>query len=68
MPIDFLIDDSPKNFERWIKAGRDIKRFILMDRDYNQDTMAINRIKHLSEAIETIKYLLLKDRLIKKIK
>jgi len=68
LAIDFLIDDSPKNFERWVKAGRDPKRYIIMDRDYNHDINATNRISRLSEAIQIIKFLMLKDKLIKKIK
>lgn len=50
--IDFLIDDSPKNYEKWVAAGRDEKEYILFDRPYNQDCTASNRIYKLSDAIE----------------
>jgi 5'(3')-deoxyribonucleotidase len=52
--IDFLIDDSPKNYEKWVKAGRDEKEYILFDRPYNQDCPATNRIYKLSDAIEIL--------------
>ena len=52
MDIDFLIDDSPKNYEKWVAAGRDEKEYILFDRPYNQACPASNRIYKLSDAIE----------------
>jgi 5'(3')-deoxyribonucleotidase len=53
--IDFLIDDSPKNYEKWVAAGRDEKEYILFDRPYNQDCLASNRIYKLSDVIEIFK-------------
>ena len=52
--IDFLIDDSPKNYAKWVAAGRDEKEFILFDRPYNQDCPASNRIYKLSDAIKIL--------------
>lgn len=52
--IDLLIDDSPKNYSKWVDAGRDEKDFILFDRPYNQDCPATNRIYKLSDLIEIL--------------
>ena len=52
--IDFLIDNSPKNYAKWVAAGRDEKEFILFDRPYNQDCPATNRIYKLSDAIKIL--------------
>lgn len=52
--IDYLIDDSPKNYEKWVNAGRDETKYILFDRPYNQQCPATNRIKTLSEAISIL--------------
>jgi 5'(3')-deoxyribonucleotidase len=53
--IDYLVDDSPKNYEKWVAAGRDEKAYILFDRPYNQDCPATNRIYKLSDLIEILK-------------
>jgi 5'(3')-deoxyribonucleotidase len=53
--IDYLIDDSPKNYDKWVKAGRDETTFILFDRPYNQDCPATNRISKLSDLINILK-------------
>jgi 5'(3')-deoxyribonucleotidase len=53
--IDILIDDSPKNYEKWVEAGRDETAYILFDRPYNQDVLATNRIYKLSDLIEILK-------------
>lgn len=54
LDIDYLIDDSPKNYEKWIAAGRDETKYILFDRPYNQNIPATNRIKTLSESIQIL--------------
>jgi len=53
--IDILIDDSPKNYEKWVEAGRDETAYILFDRPYNQEVPATNRIYKLSDLIEILK-------------
>jgi 5'(3')-deoxyribonucleotidase len=53
--IDYLIDDSPRNYEKWVASGRDEKEYILFDRPYNQHIEATNRIYKLSDAIEILK-------------
>ena len=53
--IDMLVDDSPKNYDKWVKAGMDEASFILFDRPYNQDCPATNRIKKLSDLINILK-------------
>lgn len=53
--IDLLVDDSPKNYDKWIAAGRDETTFILVDRPYNQDCPATNRISKLSDLINILK-------------
>jgi len=53
--IDILVDDSPKNYTKWVEAGRDEKSYILFDRPYNQDVPATNRIYKLSDLIEILK-------------
>lgn len=54
LDIDYLIDDSPRNYEKWVTAGRDETKYILVDRPYNQNVKATNRIKNLSEAIQVL--------------
>jgi 5'(3')-deoxyribonucleotidase len=53
--IDYLIDDSPKNYTKWVEAGRDEKAFILFNRPYNEDCPATNRIDKLSDLISILK-------------
>ena len=53
--IDYLIDDSPKNYDKWVEAGRDEKTFILFNRPYNQNCPATNRINKLSDVINILK-------------
>ena len=54
-PIDYLVDDSPRNYEKWVKAKRNPADFILFDATYNKQIDAPVRIKKLSEAIKHIK-------------
>jgi hypothetical protein len=53
--LDILVDDSPKNYTKWVEAGRDEKSYILFDRPYNQDCPATNRIYKLSDLINLLK-------------
>ena len=53
--IDLLVDDSPKNYDKWVAAGRDEASYILFDRPYNQDCPATNRIYKLSDLINILK-------------
>jgi len=55
LDIDILVDDSPKNYTKWVEAGRDEKSYILFDRPYNQDCLATNRIYKLSDLINILK-------------
>jgi 5'(3')-deoxyribonucleotidase len=65
--IDFLIDDSPDNFEAWVKAGRHPSHFILVDRDWNKEVDAPTRVKSLGDAMKTLDVLLTRDRLKRKV-
>lgn len=66
LPIDFLIDDSPKNYDKWVKAGRKPINFLLMDRDYNKDVKAPTRVTSLVDSIESLKVLMVRKRLVDK--
>ena len=55
LDIDVLIDDSPKNYEKWVKSGRTESDFILFDRPYNQSCPASSRIYKLSDAVTILK-------------
>lgn len=52
--LDYLIDDAPKNYIDWLKNGNPEKNFFLMNRDWNQDVPATNRIKNISEITKFI--------------
>ena len=52
LDIDWLIDDSPKNYDKWIKAGRREDRYIMFNTPANQKAPATHRIHKLSDAIE----------------
>ncbi len=52
--IDFLIDDSPKNYDKWINNGREESSFILFNRPYNSECPATNKINKLSDAISIL--------------
>lgn len=55
LPIDFLIDDSAKNFEAWSLSDKTPNNFILVNRDWNLDCKVENRIFNVKEAIPIIK-------------
>ena len=54
MPIDYLVDDSPENFDNWVRGRGTQEGFILMDKIYNQHTKSNCRIKELKEIKEII--------------
>ena len=53
-PVDFLVDDSPNNYNYWIKRRGMSEGFILMDRPYNQHIETKNRIFELDEIVDMI--------------
>lgn len=53
--IDYLIDDSPSNYEKWVESGRKESSFIIFTRNYNHDCVATNRVSKLTDAIKYIK-------------
>lgn len=67
LDIDFLIDDSPQNFDKWVEAGKDPKHFILVDRDWNQHIKVSNRVTSLGDTIKVIEMLLMGKRLKNKV-
>ena len=48
--VDYLIDDSPKNYEYWKEGRQDEDGFILLDRPYNQKIKPKHRVSNLREA------------------
>lgn len=52
--IDFLIDDSPVEYDSWLKHRKETN-FILFNRKYNKHLSPINSINKLSEAAYIIK-------------
>lgn len=52
--VDYLVDDSPSNWEAWKEGRGDDKNFILMDAPYNQKIEPKHRIKELSELFHEI--------------
>ncbi len=48
--IDYLIDDSPSNYNYWFDGRQDEDTFILLDRPYNQKVKAKHRVSNLKEA------------------
>tara|TARA_R100001163_G_C5019862_1_gene162959 strand:+ start:142 stop:714 length:573 start_codon:yes stop_codon:yes gene_type:complete len=52
--VDYLVDDSPNNFNYWIKKRGMQEGFILMDSPYNQHLKSNYRIKDLDEVQKII--------------
>ena len=52
--VDYLVDDSPNNFNYWIKKRGMQEGFILMDSPYNQHLKSNHRIKGLDEVQKII--------------
>ena len=53
-PVDFLVDDSPNNYNYWIQRRGMEHGFILVDQPYNQHIEAKNRITELNQIKEII--------------
>ena len=52
--VDYLIDDSPMNYNYWFDGRHDEDGFILLDRPYNQNIKPKHRVSNLREAEEII--------------
>ena len=52
--VDYLIDDSPSNYNYWFDGRQDEDGFILLDRPYNQHIDVKHRVSNLREAEEII--------------
>ena len=52
--IDYLVDDSPNNYNYWVEKRGMSDGFILMDRPYNQHIETKNRIFELDDIVEMI--------------
>ena len=48
--VDYLIDDSPSNYNYWFDGRQDEGGFILLDRPYNQHIDVKHRVFNLREA------------------
>ena len=48
--VDYLIDDSPSNYNYWKDGRQDTDGFILLDRPYNQKIKPKHRVSNLREA------------------
>ncbi len=53
-PVDFLVDDSPNNYNYWIKRRGMEEGFILMDQPYNQHIETKNRVFELDDIVSII--------------
>jgi len=56
-PVDFLVDDSPNNYNYWIKRRGMEEGFILMDQPYNQHIETKNRVFELDDIVSIIAWL-----------
>ena len=57
VPIDFLLDDSPENYEHWVRGRGNDFGFYLQDSPYNRHIKTRNRvygIKHFQSRIEKL--------------
>ena len=48
--IDYLVDDSPNNYDSWIRGRQMEEGFILMDRPWNQKIKSKYRVFNLKES------------------
>ena len=54
IPVDYLVDDSPENFDNWVR-GRGMKEgYIMMNQIYNQESNPSYRIKELKEVMDIV--------------
>ena len=47
--VDYLVDDSPNNFENWVRGRGMQEGFILMNQPYNEHIKSNCRIKELKQ-------------------
>jgi 5'(3')-deoxyribonucleotidase len=52
--VDYLVDDSPNNFENWVRGRGMQEGFILMNQPYNEYIKSNCRIKELKQIKEII--------------
>jgi 5'(3')-deoxyribonucleotidase len=52
--VDYLVDDSPNNFENWVRGRGMQEGFILMNQPYNEHIKSNCRIKELKQIKEII--------------
>ena len=55
VPIDFLLDDSPENYEHWVEGRGSDFGFYLQDTTYNRHIKTRNRVygvKHFQERLK----------------
>ena len=52
--VDYLVDDSPNNYNAWLQGRQMEDGFILMDRPWNQKIKSKHRVFNLREAGEII--------------
>jgi hypothetical protein len=53
-PVDFLVDDSPNNYNYWIQRRGMEHGFILMDQPYNQHIETKSRVYDVDSIMEFI--------------
>ena len=53
--VDYLVDDSPNNYDNWVRGRGMQEGFILMDRPYNQHIKSNYRITELNQVKKIIK-------------
>ena len=55
VPVDYLVDDSPENFDNWVR-GRGMKDgYIMMNQIYNQESNPSYRITELKEVMDIVR-------------
>ena len=52
--VDYLVDDSPNNFENWVRGRGMQEGFILMDRPYNQHIKTNHRVYDIDSIMEHV--------------
>jgi 5'(3')-deoxyribonucleotidase len=52
--VDYLVDDSPNNFENWVRGRGMQEGFILMDRPYNQHIKSNHRVYDIDSIMDII--------------
>ena len=52
--VDYLVDDSPNNFENWVRGRGMQEGFILMDQPYNQHIKTNHRVYDIDSIMEHV--------------